>query len=134
MKNTMLRLRIVFISFLFLISSFGQYSLDFFLRNARDVIAVLEQQLELTGEMMKKGYGNARDFLLLQIEVKNQAMALRDAGQQYKNDVMQLYAICGIRDTAMVEISPVVLEKSPPVMKSNFTQRTFIDSLTAGAV
>jgi outer membrane protein TolC len=100
---------------------------------SREVVDNIGQQLELTGEMMKKGYAQTQDYLLLQIEVKNQTVALCEARQQYKSNVLQLYALCGIQDTAVVEISPVELDLSRPILKSNFTQKYILDSLAVVA-
>ncbi len=99
------------------------------IRLSREIVINLEQQLTLTAEMMERGYIKAQDYLLLQIEVKNQTINLWDARQQYKSDILKLYELCGIQDTAIVDINPITLEQGSPKTASNFTQKYVLDSL-----
>jgi outer membrane protein TolC len=100
---------------------------------SRDVAANLEEQLRLTGEMMEKGYVATSDYVLLQIEAKKQDVDLRNTRQQYKSDLLQLYAVCGMEDTAIVDIEPVALSPAAAKETSNFTEKYVLDSLAVAA-
>ncbi len=104
-----------------------QYSLETQL--SQGIVDNLQQQLNLTGELVEKGYASTRDYLLLQIELKNQQMKFRDMKEQYKSNLLQLYSLCGIRDTSLVEINPVALEAASPMRTSNFMKKYELDSL-----
>lgn len=95
------------------------------------IVDNLQQQLSLTGEMVTKGYADRRDYLLLRVELKNQQMNFRDVETQYKSNLLQLYATCGIRDTSEVKINPVALEPGSPPPTSNFMRKYELDSLSA---
>jgi len=101
------------------------------IRLSQEVTADLEQQLKLTGEMVKQGYARTQDYLLLQIELKSQLMSLRDVKQQYKSNLLQLYALCGMQDTALVNIDSLALRPASSKIASNFTRRYELDSLAA---
>lgn len=94
----------------------------------------LQDQLKITGELVKSGYARARDYLLLKVELKSQQINLDETWQNYKNGIFQLYAICGISDTQTVKIDSVNLEKNNAGYRdSNFLTRYYLDSLnTAG--
>lgn len=97
---------------------------------AKDVVANLQQQLSLTGELLEEGYKKIQDYLLLKIELRNQTIDLNDNQQQYKTNLLQLYSLCGMRDTTLVEISPASLHLASSATGSNFTQKYVLDSLT----
>jgi len=100
---------------------------------SKEIVSNLEQQLGFTAELVENGYINVQDYLLLKIEVKSQAINQRNVRQKYKSAILQLYELCGIQDTAIVDISPVVLEQSSRTMNSNFTQKYVLDSLATVA-
>jgi outer membrane protein TolC len=102
-------------------------------RLTQELVTDLEEQLKLTEELMEQGFVKAQDYLLLQIEVKSRTVGLRDVKQQYQSELLQLYALCGIEDTTVVEIEPVTLSPAPPVTASNFMQKFALDSLAAAS-
>jgi outer membrane protein TolC len=93
------------------------------------IVANLEQQQKLLAEMVEKGFVNSRDYLLLQIEIKGQRMDLQKQQQEYKSNLLQLYAMCGIQDTSLVDLEPVALTVSGPAAGSHFTEKYNLDSL-----
>ena len=96
---------------------------------SNEIVSNLTDQLKLTGELLGSGYVKTQDYLLLKIELKNQAINLRDARQNYRSNLYQLYALCGIQDTSVVHITPVSLDKVEPAPTSNFMQKFIQDSL-----
>jgi outer membrane protein TolC len=98
-------------------------------RLAIELISNLSEQLDLTGELVEKGFATTQDYLLLKIELKNQSISLSDARQNYRSSLYQLYALCGIKDTTVVDIDSVALEMDELLPKSNFIQKYPLDSL-----
>jgi outer membrane protein TolC len=99
-------------------------------RVSNEVVTNLTQQLKLTGELAEKGFAKTQDYLLQRIELKNQCLALADARQVYKSSLYQLYALCGIQDTTVVEIDSVAIEMTGLTPDSYFMQKYKLDSLT----
>ncbi len=96
---------------------------------AREVVSNLSDQLKLTRELVEKGFVKTQDYLLLKIELKNQSIVLSDARQNYRSNLYQLYAVCGISDTAVVVIDSVALKMVKLMPESNFVQKYTLDSL-----
>jgi outer membrane protein TolC len=99
------------------------------IRLAREVVSNLSDQLKLTRELVEKGFVKTQDYLLLKIELKNQSIGLSDARQNYRSNLYQLNAVCGISDTAVVAIDSVALKIDNPMPESNFMQKYTLDSL-----
>jgi outer membrane protein TolC len=99
------------------------------IRLAREVVSNLSDQLKLTRELVEKGFVKTQDYLLLKIELKNQSIGLSDARQNYRSNLYQLYAVCGISDTAVVVIDSVALKMVKLMPESNFVQKYTLDSL-----
>jgi hypothetical protein len=96
---------------------------------SREVAANLEEQQKVASAMVRHGYAATQDYLLLRIEAANKKIELQDARQLYRSCLLQLYALCGIQDTAIVDIDPVALEVGSPAPASQFTHKYTIDSL-----
>ncbi|MBE0643416.1 MAG: TolC family protein [Bacteroidetes bacterium] len=93
----------------------------------------LHEQLQLTGALVQKGLSSARDYLLLKIETEGREMEQRDAAQQYRSSLRQLYAACGISDTTMEELEAVAIAPSETGDGSTFLRKFELDSLAAAA-
>lgn len=94
-----------------------------------EVILNLQKQLQLTADMVKKGYAKSQDYLLLKIELENQKIQENDAKSRYRSDLLQLYSLCGITDTSIVEIAPAELTTMTQLGPSLFIRKYDIDSL-----
>ena len=94
-----------------------------------EIVSNLNEQLELTSELIEQGFENLQDYLLLKIEVKNQSINLSNARQNYRSSLYQLYALCGIQDTVVVDIDSITLKIDEQGPKSNFMERYHLDSL-----
>ncbi|HKI78428.1 MAG TPA: TolC family protein [Ignavibacteriaceae bacterium] len=90
----------------------------------------LNDQLKITGDLVKNGYVKAQDYLLLKVELNSQKINLDETWQSYESGLSQLYSICGIRDTQIVKIDSVELvQKEDEAIHSNFLTKFYLDSL-----
>lgn len=95
----------------------------------QETVSNIRMQLKLTEEMVEKGFAGSQDYLLLKIELKNQEINTNDAQNQYHNDLLQLYSLCGISDTTFFEIMPAELNLNKQTGLSNFVRKYELDSL-----
>ena len=95
----------------------------------QETVSNIRMQLKLTKEMVEKGFAGSQDYLLLKIELKNQEINTNDAQNQYHNDLLQLYSLCGISDTTFFEIMPAELNLNRQTGSSNFVRKYKLDSL-----
>jgi outer membrane protein TolC len=100
---------------------------------SRDAVSNLEEQRKLISGMVEKGYSTLRDYLLIKIESENQSISLEDILQQYQSSLFQLYVLCGIQDTTVVQIDSVSLNPTPIINRSDFMKKFEIDSLFAAS-
>ena len=95
-----------------------------------DIVNNLKDQLSITGEQVQNGYAKAQDYLLLKVEFTTQQINLNEARQNYKNGLMQLYSLCGIKDTQVVKIDSAHIEQNSIKRgDSNFLTKFYLDSL-----
>jgi outer membrane protein TolC len=96
-----------------------------------DIVNNLKDQLSITGKQVQNGYAKAQDYLLLKVEFTTQQINLNEARQNYKNSLMQLNALCGIKDTSIVRIDSVnLMQNEVREGSSNFLRKYFLDSLS----
>jgi outer membrane protein TolC len=96
---------------------------------SKEIVANLSEQLNITSDMVEKGYMKAQNYLLLKIELQNEQINLNEAYQNYINDLAQLNTICGIKDTNVVILNQVELNLSSPKTGSDFFKKYDLDSL-----
>jgi outer membrane protein TolC len=94
----------------------------------KEILQNVEDQLNITGELVEKGYANSQSYLLLKIELQSQEMALKENFQQYKNDLLQLNSLCGIKDTQTVFIDSVSITMNDLKTNFRFLERFNLDS------
>jgi outer membrane protein TolC len=96
-----------------------------------DIVNNLKDQLSITGKQVQNGYAKAQDYLLLKVELTTQQINLNEARQNYKNSLMQLNALCGIKDTSIVRIDSVnLMQNEVREGSSNFLTKYYLDSLS----
>jgi outer membrane protein TolC len=100
---------------------------------SRDIVDNLQNQLKLTGNLVQKGIAKVQDYLLLKVETRSQEINLNQTWQNYRNGLLQLYSICGIRDTQTVKIDSVNLNLNITPDSSLFLRQFYLDSLTTAA-
>lgn len=91
----------------------------------------LADQLTVIEDNVKNGYTNVQNYLMLKIELQNQKTNMRNLLQQYKNDLMQLNASCGIKDTSLVNLHEVFLSIHKSAGQSEFIKKYTLDSLAS---
>ena len=96
-------------------------------------LALLNQINEQTA-IMQKLVENAiykqTDLMLLQIEHGNYEAAYKTSQADYRNNLYDLNLICGINDTALVDIEEINFEINPsPLTRSKFLKAYKLDSL-----
>jgi len=96
---------------------------------SKDILQNVETQLQLTGELVEKGYANSQSYLLLKIELQTQKIALKEMFQHYKNDLLQLNSLCGIKDTQTVYIDSVQLRMHEKKSTFSFLDKFNLDSM-----
>lgn len=103
-----------------------------FYKLAAKLTANLQNQLRITEGMVEQGYAKTQDYLLLKIELKTQQINLNESRQNYKSGLMQLYALCGIKDSSTVTIDSLGLSMNRKGKRnSKFLEQYKIDSLSA---
>jgi outer membrane protein TolC len=100
-------------------------------RLTAEVVGNLRQKLALTAELVEKGFANSQDYLLLKIEMQSQDIAWKDTRMQYRSSLYQLYALCGIEDTTVVDLEDVELTIGVINPHSRFIRKYELDSLAA---
>jgi outer membrane protein TolC len=100
-------------------------------RLSDEVAANLRQQLKLTEELLEKGFVDSKDYLLLKIELQSRVIARNDTRQQYRSSLYQLYALCGIKDTTVVDLEDAELTSHEVNPQSKFIKKYELDSLAS---
>jgi outer membrane protein TolC len=72
-----------------------------------DILVRLNDQLKISGELVKAGLLKQTDYLLLQIEVQNQTMQVSQLQSEFKGDLNSLFSACGMTDTILVQLEPM---------------------------
>ncbi len=70
---------------------------------------------------------------MLKVETKSQQINLNQTRQNYKNDLFQLYSICGISDTQVVNLDSANLNLINTPQQSKFLTQFYLDSLSTSA-
>jgi outer membrane protein TolC len=96
---------------------------------AQEVVTNLHQQVILTNTLVEKGYTKVQDYLLLKIELETRTVELNDTKEQYRSNLYQLYALCGMQDTMVADIDSISLVMNKVIPTSNFMQKFSLDSL-----
>ncbi len=98
-------------------------------RLSEEMVSHLEEQAKLAANLVGNGFLNTQDYLLLRIEQKNQAVSLNDARLEYRSNLLQLYALCGMQDTSVADIDSAALHLTEPKEDSHFLVKYTLDSL-----
>ena len=99
----------------------------------KEIQSNLDNQLKITGDLVQQGNAKVQDYLLLKVETKSQQINLDQTRQNYKNDLFQLYSICGISDTQVVNLDSANLSLINTPQQSKFLTQFYLDSLSTSA-
>jgi outer membrane protein TolC len=97
---------------------------------SEEAVENLNKQLEVTAELVQKGFTTVQNYLELKIEKQNQQINLNENYQQYINDFYQLNALAGINDTSIVLLDSVKIEINQQQKASSFLQKYKLDSIS----
>ncbi len=102
------------------------------LENARDLLEIITAQHHLSRELAQKGIMKGSDVLLIELEVSNQKIKVKDQLAGLQHDLHMLNALCGISDTSLVQLEkPYFLLSTEKADSSRFLQQFLFDSLMA---
>ena len=94
----------------------------------------VKNQLKITGDLVTKGIAKMHDYLLLKVELKTQQINVDQTWRNYKNGLLQLYSLCGIKDTQIIKIDSVNLQITGLISgisaQSEFLSQYYLDSLS----
>jgi outer membrane protein TolC len=100
-----------------------------FYRLSGSTADTLEQQLKITENLMMKGLVKQSDYLLLKIEIENQKLAALQAFNSLKSNIYQLNVLAGIRDSSIVQLNKITLNRINISGNSKFFNQYENDSL-----
>ncbi len=97
------------------------------------LVESLNEQLKITADLVAQGNATASDYLQLRIETTAQSISADQTWQNYRSSIAQLFALCGVRDTATVMIDTVALQATSTESASRFLLQFRLDSMSAAA-
>ncbi len=95
----------------------------------QNAISLLIDQKEVVKTLVVKGLAKQTDYLLMGIEIQNQQINLAQYLSDYADNFLQLKSLCGIKDTAVVQIATPNIEALHSNVDSKFLQMYKSDSL-----
>jgi outer membrane protein TolC len=98
--------------------------------NSSSIIKEIEDQLAILKRLVENGIYRQTDLLILQIELKNYQVELNSIQAEYRNNLYDLYLLCGEEDTILSDIQEIDLQlKSSEISDSQFLTSYRLDSL-----
>jgi outer membrane protein TolC len=101
--------------------------------DAETFVTLLADQNEILTRLVQSGIYKQSDLILLTIEQQNFQAQVETLKANYQRDVLELYTICGIDDTATVQLQSTELQLNDKVNNSIFTESFRLDSLNLAA-
>ena len=100
---------------------------------AEETLKNISDQLSVTAGLVRQGLAKQSDYLLLQVEEGNQKIEYNKAVAEFKNNLVSLFTLCGIKDTQSVELESVSLTLQAIKGNSNFYSKYELDSLSVSS-
>jgi outer membrane protein TolC len=98
--------------------------------NSLVILKEIEEQISILKKLVESAVNRQTDLLLMQIEYKNIEVELTSYKTEYKNNLYDLYLLCGLRDTVVTEIEGIDLQlKSENPSGSRFLNSYTLDSI-----
>ncbi|MDD3624003.1 MAG: TolC family protein [Proteiniphilum sp.] len=102
--------------------------------NIRNMIQVLQEQIQQMQPLVKAGIYKLIDLKLLEIELENNQIEEERLNGLYLDNFNALNLLCGITDTTLFDLDEISLDLNSLVQKpSLFTRQYKLDSLTVKA-
>ncbi len=96
----------------------------------RELLGLLDKQSLLVRRLVEASLLKQSDYTLLTIEQQTQQLALNTYRTAYRRDLLDLNVLCGLPDTAEVQLpAPNLPLNRPPVLLSRYAERYRLDSL-----
>ena len=86
----------------------------------RNFLELLKKENEIVKQFVKNGIAKQTDYLSLLVEIQSQEILISQLKNQYRNDLMLLNQICGLKDSTWYElVDPAVEIKGTPDIKKS---------------
>ncbi|TWI81132.1 outer membrane protein TolC [Lacibacter cauensis] len=96
---------------------------------AEAMVKLLEDQKDVLKKLVESSIYKQSDLTLLNIEHQNYLAQLTNFKATYRRDLMDLNILCGINDTALVQLQNTNLTLNSTVSNSMFLEKYHLDSL-----
>lgn len=96
---------------------------------AEAMVKLLENQKDVLKKLVESSIYKQSDLTLLNIEHQNFLAQLTTFKANYRRDLMDLNILCGINDTALVQLQSTNLTLNSTVSNSMFLEKYHLDSL-----
>jgi outer membrane protein TolC len=96
---------------------------------ADTMVKLLEEQKDILQKLVENSIYKPSDLSLLNIEYNNFLSQLTTFKANYRRDLMDLNILCGINDTALVQLQNSDLALNNIISNSNFLEKYRLDSL-----
>lgn len=99
-----------------------------------ELLTIISDQVTIISTLVESGLRKRSDALLIELEKKNQETSLRNAQNQWHQDMRDLYTLCGVTDTAIVTLEKPQFQSIPTTNDGeSFIAQYAADSLNAMA-
>ena len=97
----------------------------------KNFLELLKKENEIVKQFVKNGIAKQTDYLSLLVEIQSQEILISQLKNQYRNDLMLLNQICGLKDSTWYElVDPAVeIKGTPDIKKSPAYIQYKIDSI-----
>lgn len=86
----------------------------------KNFLELLKKENEIVKQFVKNGIAKQTDYLSLLVEIQSQEILISQLKNQYRNDLMLLNQLCGLKDSTWYElVDPAVEIKGTPDIKKS---------------
>lgn len=85
------------------------------LRFNQNFLKLMKDQKEILRKLVEGGTYKQTDYLSFLLETQTQEIALKQAASQYEKDIRLLYQVCGMPDTASIELSKPDIQRKTQI-------------------
>jgi len=97
----------------------------------KNFLELLGRENEIVKQFVKNGIAKQTDYLSLLVEIQSQEILISQLKNQYRNDLMLLNQLCGLKDSTWYELADpaVEIKGTPDIKKSPSYIQYKIDSI-----
>ena len=97
----------------------------------KNFLELLGKENEIVKQFVKNGIAKQTDYLSLLVEIQSQEILINQLKNQYRNDLMLLNQLCGLKDSTWYELADpaVEIKGTPDIKKSPSYIQYKIDSI-----